>query len=137
MRLVTTAHWCAVITAFLGGMVMLLMQLGSWAWNGMNLASSSYLIVTCVGLAAVIASLVVTDSHRRRVAMFAIAGSLALAALSSFFLIYRFSQNGMSGSGPLYVAGVPFDLNAMYALTASGCVAVAVLTWWSFRRSLR
>ena len=107
-------RWCAFGAALLGGMVMLLMQIGSWAWNGMNLASSSYLIVTCIGLAAVVASLNVAGSHRRGLAVFVIAGSLALAALSSFFLMDRFSQSGISGGGPLFVAGVPLNLNAIY-----------------------
>jgi len=128
-------RWFAVGAALLGGMVMLLMQLGSWAWNGMNLASSTYLIVTCVGLAAVVASLDVAGSPRRGLAFFAIAGSLALSALSSFFLIDRFSQSGISGGGPLFVGGLPLNLNAIYGLTASGCAAVAALASWSSRRS--
>ena len=113
---------------------MLLMQLGAWAFNGMNLASSAYLIVTGSGLIAVVASL--TKPHRRGLTVFAIAGSLALAALSSFFLIYRF-QSGMSDGGPLYVAGVPFNLNVMYFLTAAGCAAVAAFTWRSMRDAIQ
>jgi hypothetical protein len=66
--------------------------------------------------------------------VFAIIGSLALAALSSFFLVNELSQHGISAGGPLYVAGVPFNLNAVYALTASASVAVAALAWWSSKR---
>jgi hypothetical protein len=114
---------------------MLLMQLGSWAWNGMNWVSSAYLIVTCVGLAAIVATLSLAGSHRRGLSVFVVSGSLALAALSSSFLIDQYSQSGISGGGPLFVAGVPLNLNAMYGLTALGCAAVAALALWSRKHS--
>jgi hypothetical protein len=43
---VTILRWCAVCVVLLGGVVMVLFDLGSWAWNGMNLASSLYLLIT-------------------------------------------------------------------------------------------
>lgn len=110
---------------------MLLFQLGAWAWNGMNLASSAYLIVTCVGLVAVIASIGITDGGPRRLALFVIGGTIGLAALSGFFLVYQFSRSATPDSGPLYVAGVPFSLNMMYALTSAGCAATAGFALWS------
>ena len=112
---------------------MLLFQLGSWAWSGMNLATSAYLSVTCIGLAAVIASLRITSSRKRRLGLFSIVGSVGLAALSSFFLVYRLSKGGISDGGPLYVAGVPFNLNVMYALTALGSAAAAAFASWDCR----
>ena len=131
----TITHWCAVGAALLGGMVMLLMQIGSWAWNGMNLASSTYLIVTCGGLAATVASLTVAGSYRRPLAVFAITGSLALAALGSLFLMKQLFQSGLAGSEPLVVAGVPLNLIAMYGLTALGSATVAALAARNSRRS--
>ncbi len=97
----------------------------------MNLASSAYLIVTCVGLVAVIASIRITDLRPRQLALFVIGGTIGLAALSGFFLVYQFSRAAGQDSGPLYVAGVPFSLNMMYALTSAGCAATAVFARWS------
>jgi hypothetical protein len=101
----------------------------------MNAATSFYLIVTCAGLAAVITSPRVTDSNRRGFAVFVITGSLALAALSGFFLINRLTSSAMSNGGPIYVAGVPLNLSAMYALSALGCAAVAAHALWSSKHS--
>lgn len=128
-------HWCAVGAALLGDMVMLLMQIGSWAWNGMDLASSTYLIVTCGGSAATVASLTVAGSYRQPLAVFAITGSLALAALGSLFLVKQLFQSGIAGSEPLVVAGVPLDQIAMYGLTVPGSVTVAALAARNSRRS--
>jgi len=110
---------------------MLLFQLGAWAWNGMNLASSAYLIVTCVGLVAVIVSIRIRDFRPRQLALFVIGGTIGLAALSGFFLVYQFSRAATPDSGPLYVAGVPFSLNMMYVLTSAGCAATAGFARWS------
>jgi hypothetical protein len=135
MKLMTTIRWCAVIAAFLSGIIMLLEQLGSWAWNGMNLATSSYLIVTCAGLVAVISSLCITKSNQRGFAMFVIGSSVALSALSSFFLINQVFQSDISRGGPLYVDGVPLNMSAIYALSAFACAVVAAHALWSSKRS--
>jgi hypothetical protein len=97
----------------------------------MNLASGFYLIVTCAGLVAVIASLRITDFRPRRLALFVVGGTIALAALSSFFVVYQLFQAATSASEPFYVAGVPFNLHMMYALTSAGSAATAGFARWS------
>jgi hypothetical protein len=108
--------------------MMLLFQIGAWAWNGMNLASSAYFIVTCVGLVAVIASTRVSDFRRRGLAPFAIAGNIGLAALGSLFLVNPLFLASTPNGAPMYVAGVPVNLNTMYALATVGCAATAGFT---------
>jgi hypothetical protein len=109
---------------------MLLMQVGSWAFSGMNLASSAYLAITCVGLIAVIVSRRIRSARRYGFAVFATSGSLALTALSSFFLINVLS--GSAADRPLYVAGLPTNLGLMYALAAFGSAVSAAFTMLRF-----
>jgi hypothetical protein len=110
---------------------MVLFDLGSWAWNGMNLASSLYLAATVGGIVA--AAFAITPMRGRRRAWFAFAGSMALVTVSLIW-IYSLKQNKEAGASPIYIGTIPIYLLTLCTLTAMVSATTAA---FCFRDAMR